>query len=209
MTFTYDAKSQAQTTPRKALDELLEGNRRFQSGTTETRDLRRQIAATREGQWPIAAILSCIDSRVSAELVFDAGIGTVFSARVAGNFVNDDLLGSLEYGCKVAGAPLLMVLGHTACGAIKGACDGVELGHVTGLLQKLRPAVDAVTEPADPAQRTSENRAFVDAVVRRNVERTVAAIREQSSVLSELEASGAIQIVGAVYDLETGAVELT
>ena len=183
MTTTHNADSQSAMTPDLALQALKDGNRRFLDDAREARDYQDQIKATSGGQWPFAVVLSCIDSRVPAELVFDAGIGDIFSARVAGNFVNTDLLGSMEFACKVAGARLVMVLGHTHCGAVKGACDNVELGNLTAMLAKLRPAVDAVAEPADAAQRTSGNAAFVRAVTLENVRQTQDAIRAQSAVL--------------------------
>jgi len=200
-------ETQAAMTPEKARQRLVEGNERFRAGRRLERDLLAQVEGTRGGQWPFAAILSCIDSRVPPELVFDLGIGDVFSARIAGNFVNDDLLGSLEFACQVAGAKLIVVLGHRHCGAIKGACDGVELGHLTGMLAHLKPAVEATSGPADPAERSSSNAEFVQAVARTNVHRTVQAIPERSAVLAELLAAQQIDVVGALYDVETGAVE--
>lgn len=205
---TMNDQDRAELTPQSALQRLMDGNRRFVDGQPAQRDLLKQVEGTKDGQWPFAAILSCIDSRVPAEIVFDQGVGDVFSARIAGNFVNDDILGSLEFACKVAGSKLIVVLGHRHCGAVKGACDGVELGHLTGLLTNLRPAIDAVDDPADPAERTSANPAFVQAVARANVERTVAAITERSAVLRELRDAGSIDVVGAMYDVESGAVEL-
>ena len=204
---TQNKETQASITPRRAQEMLAEGNRRFLERSPEERDLLEQVRLTSGGQAPFAVILSCIDSRVPAEIVFDQGIGDVFSARIAGNFVNDDLLGSMEFATKVAGAKLVLVLGHTACGAVKGACDGVELGHLTTMLAKLRPAVEAVTEPRDAAQRTSGNTAFVQAVVEKNVELTVAEIRRRSPLLREQEEAGEIAIVGAVYDVASGRVE--
>jgi len=159
-------------------------------------------------QWPFAVILSCIDSRVSAELVFDQGLGDIFSIRIAGNFVNDDILGSLEFGCKVAGAKLVVVLGHKHCGAIKGVCDGVELGHLTGMLAKLKPAMDAVSTPVESARRNSSNDVFVQAVARKNVDLTVENVLERSDVLRAMLDAKEIEVVGAMYDVETGEVEL-
>ena len=203
---TQDSASQAAMTPSAARQLLEEGNARFVRQNMTSRDLAAQVAATTGGQWPFAAILGCIDSRVPPELVFDQGLGDLFSVRIAGNFANEDILGSLEFACKVAGSKLVVVLGHRSCGAVKGACDGVELGNLTAMLGKLRPAVDAVTEPADPAERTSGNGDFVQAVAECNVHQTVAAIRAQSEVLRELESAGGIAIVGAMYDIATGAV---
>ncbi len=207
MTMAQNAQTQAAMTPERALELLLDGNRRFREGRRAERDLLKQVESTRGGQWPYAIVLSCIDSRVSAELVFDAGIGDLFSIRIAGNFVNEDILGSIEFGCRVAGARLVVVMGHSHCGAIKGACDGVELEHLTGLLAKLQPAVEGVSTP-DAEQRSSGNAAFVQEVATRNVELTLAAIRERSAILRELESDGSIQMAGAMYDVETGTVEL-
>jgi len=208
MTTTQNADSQSNATPETVLQLLVEGNQRFLEDKRTNRNLLEQVSATSGGQWPLAVVLGCIDSRVPPEIIFDAGIGDIFSARVAGNFVNDDILGSMEFACKVAGSKLIVVLGHTHCGAVKGACDNVELGLLTGMLANLRPAVEATTEPSAAAERTSANAAFVRAVTLRNVALTTRAIRERSQVLRELEESGAIQIVGALYDVESGAVTL-
>lgn len=205
---TYDKDSQAAMTPDDALQALLEGNRRFRKNQVLQEDARQSVEATSSGQWPIAVVLSCIDSRTAPELILDQGIGDIFCARIAGNFVNEDILGSLEFGCQVAGAKLVLVMGHERCGAVMGACDDVQLGNLTSMLGKLKPAVTAVAEPSDPGQRTSANPAFVQAVANRNVELTLAAIREDSPVLSDLEQSGTIRIVGAMYDTGTGAVNL-
>ncbi len=207
MTTTQNSQSQSAMTPARALEQLADGNRRFQAGSREDRNLLEQKDATAGGQWPYAVVLSCIDSRVSSELIFDTGLGDIFSARIAGNFVNDDLLGSLEFGCKVAGSKLIVVLGHSHCGAVKGACDGVELGHLTAMLQKIQPAVKAVAEPSQESERNSGNPEFVARVARKNVDLAVDAIRERSQVLRDLEADGQIQIVGGMYDIESGAVE--
>lgn len=194
-------------TPDFAKKLLQEGNERFCRNLQRNHDLLQQVNETRDGQWPFAAVLSCIDSRTSAELIFDQGLGDIFSVRIAGNFVNDDILGSLEFSCKIAGAKLIVVLGHTRCGAIMGACDDVELGHLTGLLRNIRPAVEAVREPEDPALRSSRNAEFVEAVARAHVGRVVESIPERSSVLEELRLAGAIDVVGAVYDVSNGRVE--
>jgi len=204
---TQDRQKQEAMSPAEALAKLREGNARFLAKRMEDRDLTVQVAATSGGQWPFAAVLGCIDSRVPPELVFDQGLGDVFSVRIAGNFANDDILGSLEFACKVAGSKVVLVLGHRHCGAIKGACDGVELGNLTRMLANLEGAVKSVEEPRDPAQRTSGNAPFVHAVALSNVALTVQRIRERSSVLREMEEAGAIAIVGAMYDVETGAVE--
>ena len=153
------------------------------------------------------SLLSCIDSRVSAELVFDQGLGDIFSVRIAGNFVNEDILGSMEFGCKLAGTNLIVVLGHTSCGAIKGACDHARLGNLTALIKKIEPAVDAVKEPTDESLRNSKNLDFVDSVSAKNVELTIDNIRKQSPVLAEMEENGEVMIVGAMYDIATGAVD--
>lgn len=208
MTKTHDAASQAEITPDRALELLLEGNRRYVENNRETRDFAEQRQATRGGQWPFAAVLSCIDSRAPAELVFDAGIGDIFSVRIAGNCVDEDVLGSIEYACKVAGSKLALVLGHSGCGAVKGACDGVELGHITALLEKIKPAVKSVADESDDGPRTSQDAPFVQAVVTRNVELAVAGLRERSAILRELEEAGEIRIAGAVYDIESGEVTL-
>ncbi len=204
---TQTIETQQQLTPQGALELLKEGNARFRGNVKAQRDLMRQVSETSDGQWPIAVVLSCIDSRTSAELIFDQGIGDIFSARVAGNFVNDDILGSMEFACKVAGAKLVVVLGHSHCGAVKGACDNVELGLLTRMLEKIQPAVDAVAVPAAAADRTSANPDFVADVARENVLRGVADVTSRSEVLREMAESGSIQIVGGMHDLASGAVE--
>ena len=198
--------TQAAMTPASAIQALKDGNQRFVNGTMADRDLGEQIQDTASGQYPFATILHCIDSRVSAELVFDQGIGDVFSIRIAGNFVNDDILGSMEFASKLAGTRVVMVLGHTACGAIKGACDHARLGNLTTLINKLEPAVDAVPEPADADQRTSQNIDFVNAVSKKNVEMTIENIRNRSAVLKDMEDNGEIAIIGGMYDIADGSV---
>jgi carbonic anhydrase len=193
--------------PEDARQILKAGNARFGSNLKANRDLLWQVNQTRDGQFPFAAVLSCIDSRTSAELIFDQGLGDIFSVRIAGNFLNDDILGSLEFACRIAGAKLIVVLGHSRCGAIKGACDGVELGHLTAMLAKISPAIDAVADPVDPEARTSANGEFVEAVAQENVCRAVEAISERSGVLGEMRESGAIAIVGGIYDVTSGSVE--
>lgn len=202
----HTKESQATMTPAKALQFLKEGNLRFQNNLKANRNLLEQVNDTSEGQFPFATILSCIDSRVSAELVFDQGLGDIFSVRIAGNFVNEDILGSMEYACKVAGSKLIVVLGHTRCGAIKGACDQVEMGNLSKLIEKISPAVNAVTKPEDKNLRNSKNIEFVDSVSKKNVELTIDRIHEGSPILSEMEKKGEIQIIGAMYDVNTGAV---
>lgn len=204
---THTRETQQSLTPAAALQILREGNERFQANLKANRNLLQQVNDTRDGQFPFAAILSCIDSRTSAELIFDQGLGDVFSVRIAGNFVNDDILGSLEFACKVAGSKLIVVLGHSSCGAIKGACDDVRLGHLTGMLAKIKPAVESVCEPAAKAERTSRNEAFVQAVANANIDLAVAQIRERSQVLRELLDQGQIALVGGMYDVTSGAVE--
>ncbi len=199
-------EAQALITPEGAIDLLKEGNARFRENKKATRDLMAQVAQTTSGQYPFATILSCIDSRVSAELIFDQGVGDIFSARVAGNIVNEDLLGSIEFACKLAGTKVVVVLGHTSCGAVKGACDDARLGNLTALVSKIKPAVIAVEEPQDPQLRNSKNIDFVDRVSEMNVNLTLGNIRTQSPVLREMEDNGEIKIVGAMYDINTGEV---
>src|SRR5210317_714820 len=158
----HTKETQAAMTPDKSLQFLKEGNYRFQNNSKAKRDLYEQVLDTSSGQFPFATILSCIDSRVSSELIFDQGIGDIFSIRIAGNFVNEDILGSMEFACKLAGTKLIVVLGHTACGAVKGACDDAKLGNLTGMLSKIKPAVEAVTEPKEPNARNSNNINFVN-----------------------------------------------
>lgn len=203
---TQTKETQAALTPEGAVQLLKEGNERFVAKKMTDRDLLQQVQQTSMGQYPFATILSCIDSRVSAELVFDQGIGDIFSARVAGNIVNADLLGSMEFACKLAGTKIVVVLGHTACGAVKGACDDARLGNLTLLLSRIRAAVDAVPEPADASERTSKNAGFVNSVAEKNVMLTIENIRNQSPVLKQMEESGEIAILGAMYDISDGKV---
>lgn len=202
----HTKETQATMTPEKSLQFLKEGNIRFQNNLKANRNLLEQVNDTSTGQFPFATILSCIDSRVSSELIFDQGLGDVFSARVAGNFVNDDILGSMEFACKLAGTKLVVVLGHTACGAVKGACDDAKLGKLTGMLGKIKPAVNAVELPEDPSLRNSSNIEFVNTVAEKNVQLTMDKIKSDSEVLAEMEQNGEIKIVGAMYDIHTGAV---
>ena len=203
----HSAETQASMTPKRALEILKEGNGRFINNLKANRDLLQQANETRNGQWPFAVILSCIDSRTSAELIFDQGLGDVFSIRIAGNVVNTDILGSLEFACKVAGSKLIVVLGHTACGAIKGACDHVELGNLTELLSKIQPAVHQETTTSDTKDRTSKNKAFVENVADINVKNSVKAIISRSTILEDMLEKGEIAIVGAKHDLDTGQVD--
>ena len=191
-------------TPDDVIAMMKRGNQRFRRGEKEPRDSLAEQRSSARGQFPAAVILSCIDSRAPAERIMDLGIGDIFNARVAGNIANDDVLGSLEFACKLAGAKVVLVMGHTACGAIKGAIDHAELGNLTGLLAKIKPAVDATDYSGE---RTAKNYAFVDLVARKNVELTIADIRQRSPVLAELEGKQNIKIVGAMYKLDTGAVE--
>ena len=189
-------------TPRDAHRFLVEGNRRFVQNVKAQRNLKEQVIETSEGQFPFAVILSCIDSRVPAELVFDQGIGDIFSVRVAGNIINEDVLGSMEYACKVAGSKIVVVLGHTKCGAVRAACKNVEMGNITPLLQKIKPAVDMIS---------SENAEMDDQAIERvaikNVQFSIERIRTESSILSNMERNGKIEIVGALYSVSTAEVE--
>ncbi|MFM6976579.1 MAG: carbonic anhydrase family protein [Sphingobacteriaceae bacterium] len=202
---THNQESQASMTPAMALEILKEGNQRFVNNLKVNRNLIQQVNETRDGQWPFATILSCIDSRTSAELVFDQGMGDIFSVRIAGNIVNEDILGSMEFACKVAGSKFIVVLGHTKCGAVKGACDHVEMGNLTTLLAKLQPAVDA--ETLTLTNRNAKNGEFVENVAHINVQRTVKEIMKNSPILSEMIENGEIGIIGAMYNVETGVVE--
>ncbi len=201
---TLTKEMQAAITPSKALELLKEGNKRFVSNLKVNRNLLQQANETSDGQHPFAVILSCIDSRTSAELIFDQGLGDIFSVRIAGNIVNEDILGSMEFACKVAGSKIIVVLGHTKCGAVKGACDHVEMGNLTALLTKIRPAVDSETDTKE--NRNSNNSVFVENVATINVKRTVKAIMERSSILKEMIESGQIEIVGGTHDITTGEV---
>ncbi len=201
---TLNKELQASITPRKALEILKEGNNRFINNLKAHRDLLEQVNETRDGQWPFATILSCIDSRTSAELIFDQGLGDVFSVRIAGNIVNTDILGSMEFACKVAGSKLIVVLGHTKCGAVKGACDHVEMGNLTELLSKIQPAV--YQEKTTSENRNSSNATFVENVSQINVKRNVKNIIERSFVLEQMIENGEIGIVGAMHNIETGEV---
>ncbi|MBL6875619.1 MAG: carbonic anhydrase [Chitinophagales bacterium] len=202
----HTKETQSTMTPDQSLKSLKEGNHRFQENKKANRNLLEQVKDTSAGQFPFATILSCIDSRVSSELIFDQGIGDIFSVRIAGNFVNSDILGSMEFACKLAGTSLIVVLGHTACGAVKGACDNAELGNLTGMLGKIKPAVEAVAEPTDKALRNSSNIEFVNHVSTKNVELTIAKILAESEVLAEMQKEGSLKIVGAMYNIANGEV---
>jgi len=201
---TLTKEMQAAITPAMALEILKKGNDRFVNNLKANRNLLQQANETSDGQHPFAVILSCIDSRTSAELIFDQGLGDVFSVRIAGNIVNEDILGSMEFGCKVAGAKIIVVLGHTKCGAVKGACDHVEMGNLTALLSKIQPAV--YDEKTETENRSSGNNGFVEKVSTINVKRTVHAIIERSPILKEMIESGVIGIAGGTHDITTGMV---
>jgi carbonic anhydrase len=201
---TLTKEMQTAITPAMALELLKDGNKRFVNNLKINRNLLQQANDTSGGQHPFAVILSCIDSRTSAELIFDQGLGDIFSIRIAGNIINEDILGSMEFGCKVAGSKIIIVLGHTKCGAIKGACDLVEMGNLTSLLSKIRPAVDDELTIAE--NRNSSNSEFVEKVAVINVQRTVNSILQRSPILKEMIESGEIGIVGGTHDITTGQV---
>lgn len=198
---TQTKDTQSALNPASALDMLKAGNQRFVDNKATLRDLHEQVKVTSTGQYPLAAVLSCIDSRVPVELVFDQGIGDIFSARVAGNIVNEDILGSIEYACKVAGSKVVLVLGHTKCGAVTAACKHTELGNITALLSKIKPAVTALVKP--DAELTSE---LIEEVVVLNAKNAIKRMRIDSPILKEMEDNGEISIVGAIYDVATGKV---
>ncbi len=201
---TLTREMQLSITPLMALKLLEEGNKRFVNNLKVNRNLLQQVNETSDGQHPFAVILSCIDSRTSSELIFDQGLGDIFSIRIAGNIINEDILGSMEFGCKVAGAKIIVILGHTKCGAVRGACDHVEMGNLTALLSKIQPAVHEETSTL--TERNSGNAAFVENVAVINVHRTVKAIKERSPILKEMIENGDIYIVGGTHDISTGLV---
>ncbi len=203
---TQTREIQANLTPQKAFTILKEGNERFVSNLRFNRNLLQQVNETSDGQHPFAIVLSCIDSRTSAELIFDQGLGDIFSARIAGNVLNDDILGSMEFACKVAGAKLIVVLGHSRCGAIKGACNHVEMGHLTGLLSKIAPALHSVHESGHDACPPDE---LVEMVATENMRHQMRAIVERSPILEHLLEEGQIGIVGGMYSVENGTVEFS
>ena len=203
---TLNKELQERITPQQALEILREGNRRFVQNLKVNRNLLEQVNETRDGQWPFAVVLSCIDSRTSAELIFDQGLGDIFSIRIAGNIISDDILGSIEFACKIAGSKFIVVLGHTKCGAIKGACDNVQLGYLSGLLQKIQPAIEAENSICE--NRTSANPQFVEEVARINVEKGVKEILNRSQIIRELVEQGKVGIGGAMYDVASGKVQL-
>jgi carbonic anhydrase len=203
---TLTPEMQARITPERALDLLREGNLRFVNNLRVNRNLLQQANDTRDGQWPFATVVSCIDSRTSAELIFDQGLGDIFGVRIAGNVINTDVIGSLEFACQIAGSKLIVVLGHTSCGAIKGACDHVELGNLTELLSKIQPAVYEEGKTIDPAKRNSKNAEFVENVAELNVRRSVRTILNRSYILEHLIEAGKVALIGGMHDLASGMV---
>lgn len=201
---THSYESQSSLTPDLALQILKEGNARFVRNLKAHRNLLEQVNETAEGQFPFATILSCIDSRTSAELIFDQGLGDIFSIRIAGNVVNEDILGSMEFATRIAGSKIIAVIGHTRCGAITGACNQVQLGHLTTLLDKVRPAIDAETTTLE--NRNGSNADFVINVTELNVRHAIDRIRQESSIIREMEQAGSIRVVGGMYEVETGKV---
>jgi len=201
---SHTKETQDGLTPELAINILKEGNERFMNNIKAHRNLLQQVNETSTGQFPFAAILSCIDSRTSAELIFDQGLGDIFSIRIAGNVLNDDILGSMEFACKYAGSKLIVVLGHSKCGAIEGACNNIVFGHLTTLLNKIKPAIDM--EMITVAERNGNNQAFMNNVTRNNVFITVQKVREQSGILNEMEQANEIKIIGGLYDVDTGQV---
>jgi carbonic anhydrase len=201
---TLTKERQQTITPQQALEILKEGNQRFMRNLKVNRNLLEQVNDTRDGQWPFAIILSCIDSRTSAELIFDQGLGDIFSVRIAGNVINDDILGSMEFACRIAGSKFIFVLGHTNCGAIKGACDKAEIGHLSTLLSKIQPAIDQ--ERTTQENRTSKNKDFVQNVADLNVRRSVREILRRSPILKQMVNEGEIGIGGGMYDVTSGKV---
>lgn len=204
-TLTQTAQTQATITPDIAIEMLKAGNQRFVNNKKINRDLLKQVKETADGQYPFAAVVSCIDSRIPTEVIFDKGIGDIFNARIAGNIVNEDILGSLEFACKLAGAKAIVVMGHTGCGAVKGACDDAQLGNLTQMLDKIKPAVELTpTDEGEP--RNSANASFVNKVADKNVELTIQNIKKKSAVLNEMLQQGELAIVGAMYHVETGEI---
>lgn len=202
---THTKETQSEINPSQAVQLLKEGNLRFMEQKFLQRNYQDQVRQTSKGQYPFASVVSCIDSRIPTEIVFDQGIGDLFNARIAGNFINEDILGSLEFACKLAGSKVIVVMGHTSCGAVKGACDDAKLGNLTQMLAKIKPAIELIDTKEGEA-RNSSNLDFVNRVAVKNVELTIDAIRNHSSVLKEMEDNGEIEIVGAMYDVGTGSV---
>lgn len=202
--WAHTKESQNKITPLQALEYLKEGNTRFLNNLKLDRNLLKQVNQTSEGQYPFAAILSCIDSRTSAELIFDQGLGDIFSIRIAGNILNDDILGSMEFACDIANSKIVVVLGHTRCGAVISACNNIKSGHFTGLLSKIKPAVDKEVETR--VDRTGQNHSFVTNVSIIHVRLIISQVREKSVILNKLEKEGRILIVGGLYDIDSGEV---
>lgn len=202
---TQTKDSQTALSAQDAVTILKEGNERFVTGAALQRNLKAQIGDTATGQYPFAAVVSCIDSRIPTEIIFDQGVGDIFNARVAGNFVNQDILGSLEFACKLAGSKLIVIMGHTSCGAVKGACDHAELGNLTAMLENINPALDKVETAAD-ADRSSKNLEFVNKVAIENVHLNIARLKAESPVLNDMITQGEIEVVGAMYDVNDGSV---
>ncbi len=199
---TQTKEIQENLTPQCAHDILVQGNKRFAQNLKAQRNLQDQVFETSKGQFPFAVVLSCIDSRAPAELVFDQGIGDIFSVRIAGNIINEDILGSMEYACKVAGSKIVVVMGHTKCGAVTAACNHVELGNITALLSKIKPVVDVVN--VKPSEMHDD---VIEEVAHLNVELSITRIKQESKILAEMEEKGEIEIVGAMYDVSTGLVD--
>jgi len=202
---TQSKASQASISPATAVDLLKAGNKRFMDRTPVNRDLHSQVGDTSTGQYPFASVVSCIDSRIPTEIIFDQGIGDIFNARIAGNFVNPDILGSLEFACKLAGSKVIVIMGHTSCGAVKGACDHAQLGNLTQMLDKIMPAV-VNTTTTDGEERSSKNLDFVNRVSEANVKMTIERTKSDSPVLKAMYDAGEIDIVGAMYDVKSGKV---
>ena len=202
--WTHTKESQDKITPQKALEFLKEGNLRFNNNLKTDRNLLRQVNQTSEGQFPFATILSCIDSRTSAELIFDQGLGDIFSIRIAGNVLNEDILGSMEYACDIAKSKIIVVLGHTNCGAIISACNNVDIGHITSLLRKIKPAIES--EVTILNERNGNNVNFVKSVCINNVNLSIMQIREQNVIITDVERNGDILIISGLYSVETGVV---
>lgn len=202
---THNKESQAAISPTDAVQLLKAGNQRFLNKSSISRSFDKQVQLTTSGQYPFATVVSCIDSRIPTEIIFDQGIGDIFNARIAGNFVNNDILGSLEFACKLARSKLIVIMGHTSCGAVKGACDHAQLGNLTGLLEKIKPAMEAVSTE-EGVDRSSKNLTFVNEVAVQNVHLTIAKLKKDSPVLNEMIEFGEIEVVGAMYDVKTGEV---
>lgn len=202
---TQTKESQAAVDPNMALQLLKDGNRRFLNQSTVPRSFDKQIELTSTGQYPFAAVVSCIDSRIPTEIIFDQGIGDIFNARIAGNFVNEDILGSLEFACKLAGSKLIVIMGHTSCGAVKGVCDHAKLGNLTGMLDKIKPALNEV-QTEDGVDRSSKNLDFVNKVAVKNVHLTIEKLKSDSPVLNDMIELGDIKVAGAMYHVESGKV---